>query len=56
MAIYRSGTMSEEGEILADMIKKESKPSAEFRQKLEKSHSERDSKQVKHRRLERVTL
>ena len=52
MAIYRSGTMSEEGEILADMIKKESKPSAEFRQKLEKSHSERDSKQVKHRRLD----
>ena len=56
MAIYRRGAMSEEGEILADMIKNESKPSAEFRQKLDKSHLERDSKQVKRRRLERVTL
>ena len=52
MAIYRRGVLSEEGEILGDMIQKESKPSAEFHQKLEKSHSERDSKQVKHRRLD----
>ena len=53
MGIYRSGDLGEEGERLADMIKKETKPSAEFLQKLEKCCLERDSKQVKkYQRLE----
>ena len=52
MAIYTRGALSEDGERLVDMITKESKPSTEFHQKLEKSRLERDSKQVEHRRLD----
>ena len=46
MAIYTSGPLGDEGEMLADMIKKEVKPSLEFHQKLEKTRSEKDLKQV----------